>query len=31
MPAGTETSMAMPVFGFDGQVSVIWSVFSRKR
>ncbi|WWD18838.1 hypothetical protein CI109_103293 [Kwoniella shandongensis] len=21
MPAGTETSMAMPVFGFDGQVS----------
>lgn len=21
MPAGTETSMAMPVFGFDGQVT----------
>lgn len=21
MPPGTETSMAMPVFGFDGQVS----------
>lgn len=28
MPPGTETSLALPVFGFDGQVSFIFPLCS---